>query len=97
MKAYAIGHLSIHHRDWMEEYTSHIVPLIHKHGGAIIAKGQPSRLEGKAELPDLGMCIEFPSKEAATAWYNDPDNERLIALRQSGSDLELLLVDGATQ
>ena len=40
------------------------------------------------------VVIEFPSLENARAWYNDPDYAPLIKLRQTGSEAEIVLVDG---
>lgn len=94
MTAYAIGQLTIHNKDWMKEYTSKIGQLFAKYEGCVIAKGEPAQLEGKAPLPNLLITIEFPNREKAEGWYNDPENQQLIKLRQTGSDFELLLVNG---
>lgn len=94
MTAYAIGQLTIHHTDWLEEYSAKIGPLLSRHGGRVLAKGQPSQLEGRAKLPNILITIEFPDSQAAKSWYQDPDNQALVRLRQSGSDFELLLIDG---
>jgi len=40
------------------------------------------------------VVLEFPSMEHARAWYRDLEYAPLIRLRQSGSDTELVLVDG---
>ncbi len=94
MPAYAIGQLFIKNKDWLEEYSSKIGPLLKKHQGHVIAKGKPSQLEGKAELPQVLITIEFPNLRLAHAWYDDPANQSLVKLRQTGSHFELLLVDG---
>ncbi len=94
MSAYAIGQLTIINTDWMEEYTSRIAPLLSKYEGKIIAKGQPTQLEGTAETPNVLVTIEFPDRIAANNWYNDAENQQLVTLRQTGSHFELLLVDG---
>lgn len=96
MTAYALGQLTIHNKDWMQEYTARIGPVLKKHGGEVLAKGQPTKLEGQADVPHVAICIAFPSMDAATAWYNDPDNQQLVALRQQGSNFELLLVDAVS-
>lgn len=93
MTAYALGQLTIHSNDWLEEYSSKIVPLIEKHGGERLAKGTPQRLEGANPLPTIAFCIAFPNTAAAHNWYNDPDNKALIALRNSGSSLDMLVVE----
>ena len=95
MSAYAIGQLTIHNRDWMPEYTQKIGPLFEKHGGKIIAKSTPEALEGETLLPHVSLIIEFPSTEAAKAWYNDPENQTLVALRQTGSEFNLQLIESA--
>ena len=37
--------------------------------------------------------IAFDSVEAAKGWYEDPENQALVKLRNSGSHFELLLLD----
>jgi uncharacterized protein (DUF1330 family) len=53
-------------------------------------------LEGAApDITNITM-IEFPSMEHARAWYNDPDYAPMKHLRQAGSRLTFLLVEGST-
>ena len=52
------------------------------------------RLEGHGTMPSAIVVIEFPSMAAAKAWYSDPAYAPLIKLRQSGSDLDFILVEG---
>jgi uncharacterized protein (DUF1330 family) len=40
------------------------------------------------------VLIEFPSNESAKAWYRDPEYQPLIKYRQTGSKLDLMLVEG---
>jgi uncharacterized protein (DUF1330 family) len=56
--------------------------------------GKPEQLEGQGPLPDAIVVLEFPSIERAKAWYNDPEYAPLITLRQKGSDLDFVLVEG---
>ena len=95
MSAYAMGYLTIHHRDWMEEYSAKIGDVIGKHSGKVIARGEPQWLEGNEQLPHIAIVIEFPDQVAAKGWYNDPDNQALVKLRQTGSQFDLVLVNGA--
>jgi uncharacterized protein (DUF1330 family) len=54
------------------------------------------KLEGAApDITNITM-IEFPSMEHARAWYNDPDYAPMKHLRQAGSRLTFLLVEGST-
>ena len=49
---------------------------------------------GQGALPSAIVILEFPSMAQAKAWYNDPAYAPLIKLRQSGSDLDFVLVEG---
>jgi uncharacterized protein (DUF1330 family) len=40
--------------------------------------------------------IEFPSMAHARAWYNDPEYAPMKRLRQAGSRLNFLLVEGSS-
>jgi uncharacterized protein (DUF1330 family) len=41
-----------------------------------------------------GEQIEFPTMEAARAWHNDPEYQPHIKLRQTGSKVSMILVEG---
>ena len=95
MPAYAIGRLTMRDPSWMAEYGPKVAELVKKHGGKYLVRGGKSeRLEGEGELPNAIVVLEFPSMEQAQAWYNDPDYAPMIELRQTGSDLDFVLVDG---
>jgi uncharacterized protein (DUF1330 family) len=94
-KAYAIGRLQIRDRSWVSEYGPKVSELVTKHGGRYIVRGGVmERLEGSGPLPSSIVVIEFPSMDAARAWYRDPAYAPMITLRQTGSDLDFVLVEG---
>ena len=43
--------------------------------------------------PGSVVLVQFPSREAATAWYNSPDYQEIIALRTDNAISDLVLVD----
>ena len=95
MAAYAIGYLQMRDPSWAAEYGPKTAALVEKHGGKYIVRGGPmERLEGEGGLPSVIVVLEFPSMEQAKAWYNDPEYAPMIQLRQGGSDLDFILVDG---
>ena len=53
------------------------------------------RPEGQGALPNAIVVLEFPSMAQAKAWHDDPAYAPLIKLRQAGSDLDFILVEGA--
>jgi uncharacterized protein (DUF1330 family) len=95
MAAYAIGSLQRQDPAWMKTYGPKGSELVAKHGGRhLVRGGKMEVLEGTAPLPSAIVVLEFPSMEQARAWHNDPEYAPLIRLRQSGSDLEFVLVEG---
>ena len=95
MPAYGIGCLIMRDPSWTAEYGPKTDELIEKHGGKVLARGSAmEQLEGSGELPSAMVLLEFPSMEKARAFYNDPEYAPMIKLRQEGSDLEFVLLDG---
>ena len=95
MAAYAIGRLQVRDASWREQYRAKVPALVAKHGGRYLVRGGAMEtLEGNAPLPDGMVVVEFPSMEKARAFYHDPEYAPLIKLRQGGSDLDFVLVEG---
>lgn len=54
--------------------------------------GATEALEGTA--PDGTVIMEFPTLEAARAWYDDPGYQEAIPFRQQAADYEIFIVEG---
>ncbi len=96
MPAYVIGGLQqIRDTSWRERYRATVPSLVAKHGGRYLVRGGAmEKLEGSAPLPATLVVLEFPSMAQAREFYRDPEYAPFIKLRQTGSDAELILVDG---
>jgi uncharacterized protein (DUF1330 family) len=95
MPAYVLGRVQMRDPSWVAEYGTKIQPLLQKHGGRYVVRpGKMEILEGSTPLPSGIVVLEFPSMEQARAWYHDSEYTPLIKLRQGGSDVELVLVEG---
>lgn len=94
MTAFIVFNVTIENSSWQEKYLAPTAELVTKHGGRYIALGSPEKLEGNRKAPSALVIIEFPSVDAAKAWHADPEYQPLMALRQSGSMSEALLVAG---
>jgi uncharacterized protein (DUF1330 family) len=98
MAAYIIAEHKITNAAKFEEYRTKVAPMIAKHGGRYLTKGGSHKvLENGHCQPDRVIIIEFPDMAALNAWYNSPEYQPLIALRQgSTSDLDMLItLEGA--
>ena len=95
MPAYIIGRLQMRDPSWVEKYRATVPSLVAKHGGRYLVRGgKMETLEGKATLPTSFVILEFPSMDDARGFHGDPEYAPFIRLRQSGSDLDMVLVEG---
>jgi len=94
MNAYLVLDLTIHDFPLFSEYIQKIPKFIEKHLGKYIVQGvEPTIMEGNWK-PERVVIIEFPSKENATSFLNDPEAQSLFAIRHKSTSSKLILVDG---
>jgi uncharacterized protein (DUF1330 family) len=96
MKAYLVLDLSVHDFPGFRPYIDAIPAFIEKHGGRYIVQGaEPTVMEGDW-APERMVILEFPSREAATAFLDDPDAQTLFGVRHRTTTSRLVLVEGCT-
>ena len=80
MTAYLIALVNLKDPQLMQEYGAAAGPTILAAGGKIVGRGKLKGLAGN--LPaQVGLIAEFESQAALDAWYNGPDYQALIGLR----------------
>ena len=95
MKYYAVVQLWLHADGWVAEYVKHVTPLVAKQGGRYLSRtARLERVEGEGELPNVMVLLEFPSREAALAMYNDPAYEPYLNARLAGAKGDFLILAG---
>lgn len=96
MKAYLVLDLAVRDLRGFRPYIDAIPAFIEKHGGRYIVRGMaPTVMEGDW-APELMVVLEFPSRENATAFLDDPDAQALFDVRHRTTVSKLVLVDGCT-
>jgi uncharacterized protein (DUF1330 family) len=94
MRAYLVLDLAIHDFEGFRPYVAAIPAFIERHVGRYIVQGvQPTVLEGDWR-PERLVVIEFPARENAEAFLNDPDCQDLFRIRHKTTTSKLILVDG---
>jgi uncharacterized protein (DUF1330 family) len=94
MSVYVIADIKVTDDTWVPSYAKSVHDIVHKHGGRYLARsGNIKTLEGKPLDTSLIALIEFPSKEAVSAFANDPQYAPFAASRQRGSESRLQLID----
>ena len=94
MSAFAIAHIrETRFNEEVVEYLRRIDETLAPYSGKYLVHGGPYvPLEGKW-LGDL-VVIQFPSMEAAQAWYHSQAYAEIRQLRTANTEGEVLLVQG---
>ncbi len=81
-------------QDWIPDYIGPANTLVAQHGGKYLARtSSHERLEGEGEDAALRIIIQWPSKEAATAFMNDPAYLPHLEARTAGSVSHHFLIE----
>ncbi len=94
MKTYLINHLRIPGDVPSEaglDYLDRVEATVAPYGGRWLAQGVGDVIEGA--WPGSVVLMEFPSRDAAVAWYNSPDYQAIQQLRAGSAISDLILVD----
>jgi len=81
--------------DWIPDYLPTANRLVAKHGGKYLARtGSHQQVEGRDQAADLRIILEWPSKEAAINFMNDPEYKPRLDARTAGSDSCHFVIEG---
>jgi uncharacterized protein (DUF1330 family) len=95
MKVYAVGLLDITDPRWVTDYVTQVTPMVERHGGRYLARtSRAERLEGEGAPPQIFVVVEFPSREAADAFYASEEYRPFRQSRIDGTHGEFFLVPG---
>jgi uncharacterized protein (DUF1330 family) len=94
MTAYLVALINTHDPSWGPPYREKMKDYEAKHHGVHIAAAPLEQVEGEPTPAKTLVIVEFPNIDAARAFYDDPEYEPLIQLRQTGSTSQIMLVDG---
>ena len=94
MAAYIVAQLKVHDPAMFQRYREAVTPLIDRFGGRYRVRGGAlDVLEGDWPLPRL-VVIEFQSKDAARLFYESPEYQKILPLRQKSADGTVAMVEG---
>ena len=94
MSVYLIANLKIEDRDRYSAYESGFLEIFGRYEGKLLAVDENQQvLEGEWPYTRT-VVIEFPSEEAARAWYDSDDYQKLADHRRAASSGSLALLRG---
>ncbi len=94
MAAYVYAEVEIVNPEGYKEYSRLVPGTIAQYGGRFLHRGgNAEALEG--DWPKVRrVIIEFPSTQAAKAWWDSPEYEKPKAMRRANSKGRLILLEG---
>ena len=94
MPVYLIAEVTVTDDAWVPDYAARVHDIAAKHGGRYLSRsGNIETIEGTPLNSSLIALIEFPSREAVSAFANDPEYAPFAAGRQKGSVSNFHVID----
>jgi uncharacterized protein (DUF1330 family) len=95
MKYYAVAEIEITDQTWVPAYIKNVTGMVERRGGRYLARtSKVEKLEGQRQVPKISLIIEWPSKDAALAFYDSDEYRPYRQSRIEGARNEFLLVAG---
>ena len=70
MRYYAVAEIEITDQSWVPAYVKNVTKLVEQRGGRYLARtSRIEKLEGERKVPQIFLIIEWPSQDAAKAFY----------------------------
>ena len=96
MAAYALIELEVTNLDGMAPYMATVSDTIASHGGKYLVRaGQTQVAEGGVGEYPTKVVLEFPTMEAARAWYDSPEYQAILPHRLANAKGNFVWVEGA--
>ena len=94
MAVFILADIAVHDARRYREYVDNVPALVARHGGRYRVRGGECEVLEGTWSPSRLIVLEFPDREAALAFYDDPAYAPYRRLRQSVSDGDVILVEG---
>jgi uncharacterized protein (DUF1330 family) len=91
MSAYIIVGFTPKNTEQLQEYGASAAPTVANYQGEFLVKGPTQDLQGKYRFKNQ-VIIAFPTRELAESWYNSPEYQAIIPLRQQGMEADFQIV-----
>ncbi|MDP8924472.1 MAG: DUF1330 domain-containing protein [Chloroflexota bacterium] len=92
MAAYVIVDVDVTDPEAYKEYTSQVPATVEKYGGRFVVRGgRYETLEGNWQ-PKRIVVLEFPSYDRARQWYDSPEYQAILPLRERNARANFLTI-----
>ena len=95
MKYYAVAEIEVTDPGWVRDYLAEVTAIVERRGGRYLARtSRVQKIEGRRAQPPTFLIIEWPSKDAADAFYECEEYRPFRESRRRGARNEFVLVAG---
>lgn len=95
MKYYSVAEIDIVDQGWIPAYVRDVTRLVEQHGGRYLARtSNVEKVEGERKAPEIFLIVEWPSRDAAMAFYESDAYRPYREARMQGARNEFALVAG---
>ena len=95
MAAYVIAQMAVHDLEMYRQYAAAVMGTIAGSGGRVVSANDVEAYEGTPAQPRI-VIGEFPTLEAARAWYQSDAYQAVKHLRIDATTSVLFMVEGIT-
>ena len=94
MAAYLIADVDVHDPAQYDEYRKQVRATIEQYGGAVLFRGALDGVfSGRADHDQI-VALQFADLAAAKRWHDSPAYQSLVAIRDLGAEVSLILYQG---
>lgn len=94
MPAYVIVNVDVRDVEAYEDYKGPAAATVAAHGGRYLVRGGKAVLREGEWQPKRIVILEFPTFEAAQAWYDSDSYAAVREIRHRTARADLVLVEG---
>ena len=91
MSACVIGHITVKDEQKWAQYRAQVPATLAPWGAELLFRGQRADILAGNHAHLDTVVIRFPDADTVDAWYNSPEYQALIPLRQQAADLDLVV------
>ena len=91
MSACVIGHITVKDEEKWAQYRAQVPGTLAPWGAELLFRGQRAGILAGNHAHLDTVVIRFPDADTVDAWYNSPEYQALIPLRQQAADLDLVV------
>jgi uncharacterized protein (DUF1330 family) len=91
MSACVIGHITVKDEEKWAQYRAQVPATLAPWGAELLFRGQRADILAGNHAHLDTVVIRFPDADSVDAWYNSPEYQALIPLRQQAADLDLVV------